>query len=37
VHADEEGAHGRPHALELSLPPLTGLILVPGRAGRPAS
>ncbi len=31
VTADEEPAHGRPYSLELTLPPLAGLILAPGK------
>jgi 1,4-alpha-glucan branching enzyme len=30
VQASEESRHGRPYSLELVLPPLAGLFLVPG-------
>ncbi|MEM9207609.1 MAG: 1,4-alpha-glucan branching protein GlgB [Pseudomonadota bacterium] len=31
THSDGDGAHGRPHALTLTLPPLSTLILIPER------
>jgi 1,4-alpha-glucan branching enzyme len=30
VHAEEEAAHGRPHSLKLTLPPLGALFLKAG-------